>query len=77
VPDDPFYLEMLATTDLSLQQPDEALKAIEKLLAWGPASNRSAEEPVLQVGCRSTRAATTRGPEARPPAWSCEPAAES
>jgi arylsulfatase A-like enzyme/predicted Zn-dependent protease len=49
-PDDPFYLEMLATTDLSLRQPDDALKAVEKLLALGPGSNRSAENLLVQVG---------------------------
>jgi arylsulfatase A-like enzyme/predicted Zn-dependent protease len=47
---DAFYLEMLALSDLNLQQPDEALVSIEKLLALGPANNRSAERLLLQAG---------------------------
>jgi arylsulfatase A-like enzyme/Flp pilus assembly protein TadD len=48
--DDPYYLEMLAMSDLNLGQPDEALVSIEKMLALGPGSNRSAERLLLQAG---------------------------
>jgi arylsulfatase A-like enzyme/Flp pilus assembly protein TadD len=48
--DDPFYLEMLANSDLNLGQPDEALASIEKMLALGPGSNRSAERLLLEAG---------------------------
>ena len=78
VPDDPFYLEMLATTDLSLQQPDEALKAIEKLLALGPASNRSAENLLLQVGLQKhARGDHAAGLKLVRRSLELEPAAES
>jgi arylsulfatase A-like enzyme/Flp pilus assembly protein TadD len=53
---DPFYLEMLASADLSLQQPDEALVSVEKLLALGPGNNRSAERLLLQIGMQKHRA---------------------
>lgn len=53
---DPFYLEMLALADLNLQQPDEALASVEKLLALGAGSNRSAERLLLQVGLQKHRA---------------------
>lgn len=49
-PADPLYLEMLAIEDLSLQQPDEGLAAVEKMLALGPGANRSAEKLLLQAG---------------------------
>lgn len=49
-PDDPYYLEMLAQADLNLGQVDLALASVEKLLAQGPGSNRSAERLLLQVG---------------------------
>lgn len=48
--DDPFYLELLAMVDLNLGQPDLALRSVEKMLALGPGSNRSAERLLLEVG---------------------------
>ena len=48
--DDPVYLEMLAMSDLNLGQPDEALRSVEKMLALGPGSNRSAEYLLLLIG---------------------------
>jgi tetratricopeptide (TPR) repeat protein len=49
-PNDPFYLEMLAIAEINLGQPDAALEAVEKLLALGRGSNRSAEQLLLQIG---------------------------
>ncbi len=51
-PNDPFYLEMLAAAELNLGRLDESLQAVEKLLALGPGSNRSAERLLLQIGVR-------------------------
>jgi arylsulfatase A-like enzyme len=55
VRDDPFYLEMLAQTELGLGQPDRALQAVERMLALGAGSNRSAERLLAQVGLMKHR----------------------
>ena len=48
-PDDPFYLEILATAELQLERPDEALAAVEKILA-GDSRRGSAERLLLYIG---------------------------
>jgi arylsulfatase A-like enzyme/predicted Zn-dependent protease len=52
---DPFYLELLASADLNIGEPDQALAAVEKMLALGPGSNRSAERLLLDVGIEKCR----------------------
>jgi arylsulfatase A-like enzyme/Flp pilus assembly protein TadD len=49
-PDDPFYLEILATAEVQLERPDAALPAVEKMLKQGPANDRSAEQLLLSIG---------------------------
>jgi Flp pilus assembly protein TadD len=49
-PDDPFYLEMLALAETLLGRVDEALPAVEKVLASGPSRGGRAERVLLHIG---------------------------
>lgn len=49
-PDDPLYLEYLAIAEVQIGRPEAALPVVEKLLSFGPANNRSAEELLLDIG---------------------------
>ena len=55
VRDDPYYLELLALADLNLGQADKALESVEKMLALGAGSNRSAERMLGQIGIMKYR----------------------
>ena len=49
-PDDPFYLEILALAETMLDRIDEALPAVEKILASGPSRGGRPERLLLYIG---------------------------